>query len=122
MCSRCDVLEEEVAFLKSELGLQAAADRVHTLRRELRMRPGVAALVLRLYDAKGRLVTKAQCVEAIPAVWADREERSDTINNVYVSHARQALGKTAIETCWGEGFRMTETGRAKVAEILGRVA
>jgi DNA-binding response OmpR family regulator len=118
MCARCEALEEEVAFLKSELGHRNVAERFDALRRACGMRKGVAALVLRLLDASGRLVTYEQLAGAIPNVSTNPEDRCVEITKVYASAARQLLGKDAIETVWGEGYRLSKAGSARVSKML----
>lgn len=118
MCERCEELEEEVAYLKSELGIREAGERIHLLRAALGVRPAVASFLLRLYDARGKLVTHQQLVDALPAVWCDREDRHEPITRVYCAYARKALGRDGIETVWREGYRLSATARDRIEVIL----
>lgn len=118
-CARCEDLQEQVAFLKSELGIREDAEGLDRLRKPIGVAPGVAALILRLYDGGGKLVTYDQLHEAIPAVLTNQEDRNFRIVQVYCTRARQALGRDAIATVWGIGYRLTDVGRATVAGLVG---
>lgn len=116
-CDRCAELEEEIAFLKSELGEARAGEAGHDARKALGLRPGHMALALRLYRAKGHLVTKWQCEEAIPLKWA-AEDRVSKIVDVYICQIRAALGRDAVETVWGQGYRLSAKGLALMAAAV----
>lgn len=114
-------LEEENAWLRSELGLIQGADRLATVRRTFGLQPGDASLVLALYQAKGSVRNKLQLHEAIPAVWVDHDDRGLKIIDVRICRLRKRLGHDAIETLWGQGYRLTAEGIAKVSEALDPV-
>jgi DNA-binding response OmpR family regulator len=123
-CARCEELEEQVAYLKSELGLSNDVETSDRLRRAMRgtYRPthasGACGLVLALYAAKGRLRAKWSLMEAIPPRNGGDDDRNPKIIDVYVSCARKGLGHDAIETVWGRGYRMTDVGMERVRAIL----
>lgn len=124
MCSRCDDLEEQVAWLRSELGLQrdlATENRLcETIPRGAHAgRPQLARFVMALYAAKGRPVTRFQLLEACPPTTADEDSRSEKILDVWVWRARGWLGRDAVLTLHGKGYRLSESGMAKVAALLG---
>lgn len=114
-CSRCDALREEVAYLKSELGLRRTASEVRALQAALNVRPQACRMLLMLYRARGLVVRGFQMQEEFG------EDSSDPHNLVktYACHLRKALGRNAIQTAWGEGYSLSASGRARVAEILG---
>jgi DNA-binding winged helix-turn-helix (wHTH) protein len=115
MCARCEELEEEVAYLKSELGLIHDATLVDQIKRALGIRPGPAHLLMALYRASpGRTVSRWHLLESLPP--ADRPD--DSIVNVYVCKLREALGDDAIVTVWGTGYRLADHARARVAALL----
>lgn len=128
MCVRCEELQERVAYLESELGIQDTADIQDRLMRALR-RPdakwtkanGAARLIARLYAAKGKPVTTLQLLEATPAK-AIYDERNAEIVKVWICFGRKTLGKDAIVTVWGFGYRLSDTGMAQVTAILDGVA
>lgn len=127
MCARCEELEEEVAYYKSELGSNIAADDVEAIR--LAMRSGghfarvcAAKLVLVLYRARGRTVTKWQCLEAIPPKAGGEDERDAKLVDVWVWQARHCLGAELIENVWGRGYRISAIGADLVGRLLGEIA
>jgi DNA-binding response OmpR family regulator len=126
MCSRCEELEEEVAYLKSELGLQADADLIESLRRAMPLgglaskAHGAAHLVAALYRAHGRTLTRDQLMERLPSR-NGRDDRDDKLCAVYVCAARKTLGHDGIQNVWGRGYRLTDAGMAKVAALLGPI-
>lgn len=122
MCDRCPELEERIAWLESELGVQQAADMHQRLRRGLgHSAPranGATRLISVLYAAHGRPLSYCQLLEGIPPQAGGDDERDSKIVAVWVSHARKALGRGLIETCWGYGYRLSDDGMARVAAIL----
>lgn len=116
MCARCAELEEEVAYLRSELGVQQDASLVDILKVRFGLVRGWAALLAALYRAKGRCVMRAQLEEAIPN--PNDRDRDDRIVSVYIALLRGALGKDAIATVWGSGYRLTESGLERVEAVL----
>ena len=132
MCLRCEELEERVAWLEGELGLVSENEQFRLLRTAMlapsnsRSRVGRAAavnLVLALYRARGRTLSRPQLLDAIPSP-SGNSERLDTIINVWVCFARRCFGNDAIESVWGKGYRLTDSGMTQVAAILepGRIA
>lgn len=113
MCVRCDKLEEEVAFLKSELGLQHAADHLHRLCVAFGVSPGPAHVLGHLYAAK-RPVMAWQLAEALPG----RDDRDFEVARVYVSRLRKVMGRGAIETFHGHGYRLAPGGVDQVNHAL----
>jgi len=118
MCDRCAELEEEVAYLRSELGLLADEDALLTLKRAMRVSPVVARLVYALYRSNGRLLTCAHLEDAIPSKTGRDDYISQSFFGALVCLARRALGRDAIETAWGRGYRLSPAGMARVAAIL----
>lgn len=126
MCQRCADLEERVAWLESELGLQSRADRLGRLRDALHKAKGstrcgsggATRLLLALYAAKGKPVSRFGLMEASPPANGEEDERDTKILDVWVCHARKLVGRDGIRNVYGFGFRLTETGMARVASIL----
>jgi DNA-binding response OmpR family regulator len=114
MCARCQELEEEVAWLKGELGLRLDADKIAVLSNAFGFSPNQTKMALTLLASNGRPVTRIQLDEAMPGA----PERSYSYVSVYVSHIRQALGFDAIETVWGQGYRLTPAGAEKIRAAL----
>lgn len=116
-CAHCEDLKEEVAYLKSELGLRNDAERVEQLRRQ-GVRPAEAAMLCRLYAAGGKLVTVDQLEEAIPAKDPARE-RTTPFVRTYASRIRSRMGRDIIGNMWGRGYYLTDRGMAVVGPMLG---
>lgn len=130
MCERCADLEERVAWLESELRIQADATDYSRLRTAMRRncssganpwaRKNAILLVITLFRAAGRVRSRPQLMEAIPPL--DRAREDNRINkciDVWVCAARKMIGPGVIETVPGRGYRLTDGGVAKVAAILG---
>lgn len=120
MCQRCEDLEEEVAYLRSEMGERLRVERVDEVARRLKLAPGVTALLLILYGAKGRPVSIYQACEALPSP-SKNEDRNPHLVAVYVTKIRKTLGADAIENVWGNGYRLTQHGMDSVGRLLGDV-
>lgn len=125
-CQHCEELKDEIAFLKRELGLQADADLVSTVHHALRQtrktnregRLQSAHFIALLYRAHGRMVSYDALLGTVPGIGGI--DREFGLVKVWAHGARKALGHDAIETVWGRGFRMTEIGMKRVAELLGK--
>lgn len=127
-CAHCEELEERVAWLESEIGIRndaevadliyaALSERTRHLRGTSVGRPQAARMIAALYAVKGRAISRWMLLEAVPSP-SHKEDRGDNLVSVWVTRARQGLGKDAIANVWGHGYRLTDTGMAAVAEIL----
>lgn len=120
-CSRCDELRERVAWLEAELGLRGEAEALDALNMAFGLARGVAQIVMRLYRAKGHLVTKAMLEEAIDHKFASDEPCRKFVE-VYIGRARRALGFAAIRTAPGLGYAMQPEGLGRIDAILSAYA
>jgi DNA-binding response OmpR family regulator len=112
-------LEAEVADLRRELRVEAEQHVIDALRRRYRLQPSRATIVALLYAAAPRAVAGWALLEAIPS--RDRaHERSDAAVKVHVHFIRQALGREAIETAHGRGYRLSEAGKALVEAAIAQ--
>lgn len=129
MCQRCEELEEEVAYLRSELGISINSGEVGVLRAAIRtLSPGnragsvgVSRFVLALYHVHGRTLSKYQIMEALPPLNGGDDQRDPKIVDVWACAARKALGRDALENVWGRGVRLTDIGADLVGRILGHI-
>lgn len=108
-------LEEENAYLRGELGMLTDNDAVARIRAALGIRTGAARLLFSLYRSNRTLPTW-QLVALLPP---GRRGDETHLIKVYVSFVRKALGRDAVETTWGIGYRLTQVGRGKLSIILG---
>lgn len=104
-------LEAEVAFLRAELGYTRDGDLYVRLRDAWRLTRSEAAMLLRLYSARGRAVPNSVLLEAL-----SENDVDPAIVKVRISTVRQKIGQRLIETIWGLGYRLTPEG---VAAVLG---
>lgn len=104
---RIEALEAEVAYLRSELTRLLTADLHRTIRTELYLGPTEAALLLALWDAKGRTVGFDQLFALLPlSNWS-----GDLLPiRVYICKLRAKIGAEAIHTTKGEGYALTSKG------------
>jgi hypothetical protein len=124
-CARCADLEEQIAYLRSELGLQHD-NQAHRRVRDVMLtrnaggkvgRSGSVGLVMALYGAKGRPVTRWQLLETVASP-SGNDERLPKIIDVWVCYARKTLGHDAIANVWGKGYCLTSTGMERVRAII----
>lgn len=123
---RCAELEEEVEFLRRELGLAADKLAVERISEAMRnragaSRPAAARTVAALYAAKGRPLSRFDILERVPPTkepHADPLDRGANIASVWISCARKGLGPGVIATVHGSGYRLTPEGMARVAAIV----
>lgn len=117
MCARCEELQEEVAYLRSELGLRARATDLQALRETFGLTGNEARVALILARANGRTVMRAQIEEAMPAR-SGVDDRCSNLVSVVVNNVRRKIGKEHIPTAWAAGYAMTAAGRALVLGAL----
>ena len=116
--ARIEHLEAEVAYLRSEVLLDATAQQVGDLADAFRLSPGQAWIVAALLNAKpGKTVRRERLLDDQPFQRPDAD-RFGNVMDVQVSRIRQRLGRDAIETVRSIGFRLTEAGRNRIAEKL----
>ena len=111
-------LEDEVVYLRSELGLMRDDDDLAALRQVYPMPRSAARLVLALRAAGQRGLTYQQLDDALPQVRGAEGERQLKVFSVWAHYARKALGFDAVETIWGRGFRISPQGAARVDAAL----
>lgn len=124
LAERVVELEEEVAYLKGELGLVVDADRLGRLvaasQRVSESRRGFGQggswIALALYGAGNKGLPKTFLLDNMPR-GEMTEGLSDTIVNVYIHKIRSIIGKDSIFTRYG-GYAMTDVGRSKINELL----
>lgn len=121
VCDERDRLRDENDHYRNEERASVEIERVAAIRKATRLFPAPAAMLLRLYDARGRLISKERLEELVPPVRV--EERVDwKVVDVYMHRIRKVLGFDVIETIWGNGYRLTPLGVAAVERALGITA
>ncbi len=112
-------LEEHVAFLRSELGVQVHGDKIARIRQAYRATNSTAHMILRLYEARGKPVSVEQLLESLPSP-SKSEDRSLQLVAVFGVRVREALGgQDTLENVRSFGYRLSDDARARVAIVLG---
>lgn len=122
-CPHCDELRERIAYLEGELGLQKEATHLAAIRAfthgvTIRGRMQTAEFILALYRANGRVISGPQLMEIIPPHQYGEDDRNHEIVKVWAHGARKILGRQAIQTVWGRGYRLTAEGLERVRDII----
>jgi hypothetical protein len=117
LLDKCGELEEQVAYLKGQLGLQVGATEASKLRAGFDLTTKEVAVVLHLYETRARATTKEGVLNALYGASLDVPEIK--IVDVFVCKARKKLPDGSIETIWGHGYRLTSIGVAAIEAVLG---
>lgn len=116
--ARIAELEEENAYLRSELGQHTDTHRLVAIRsRWPGFTPSHAAIVAALYGARGQFLTKPQIDDVMPHSdhVADRDLKCV---DVRICQIRKMMGASTIETIWGKGYRLSDAGALLVHAAL----
>lgn len=110
LAARVEQLTEEVNYYKRELGMVRDSERVGTMQARFRFTTREAAVCdVLLAKAPGATVEKNALFEA---AWGDRAyEVEMKILDVFICKIRAKIGRDAIETVWGTGYRLSSSGR-----------
>ena len=124
-CPHCAEKDERIAWLEGELGLQRSSGEIDALYRAFPMAPGKHSCtgrafdtILVLYHAKGRVVSRLQIMDAIPPKNGGDDERTAQSVSVWVLRARKMLGRDAIHSVWGRGYRLSDEAMIRVQAVL----
>jgi len=72
-----------------------------------------------MFDRGERIIGSDEIDEILPPVQGHRERGGFGFMKVMICHLRGALGADSVETIRGHGYRLTPSGRAKIAAALG---
>lgn len=114
-----DTLRETVLYYQDQEREELAANTQAALRRAYYLQPQEAQVIMALVRAKGRMVKK---VDLWARVWGEDSDTSLKILDVRICHIRRKMGSNAIETLWGQGYRLTETGLGLYEKALDAYA
>ena len=113
---RIEHLEAEVAYLRSEVVLDATAQQVADLADAFKLSPSQAWIVAALLNAKpGKAIRRERLLDDQPFQRPDADHFGNTVD-VQMSRIRRRLGHDAVETVRAVGFRLTDAGRARITE------
>ena len=116
-CAVCADREEYVAWLERELGLSVASSKVQDVVSGLGVTPQCARLLLALHAAKGRVLSKAQCLAVTYRGFDGEDDRGDKIVDVWVCNIRKVAGRDAIETCRNRGYRLSAAMADRISAL-----
>jgi DNA-binding response OmpR family regulator len=110
-------LEELTAYYEDVLGVTEDLDRLDRLRKHFGLQPQAAWLMSRLVAMNGRLMRREALIDNMPG--NDRaHERGDKLIDVQMVRVRKALGRDAVETVHGVGWKLTPRGIERVQQAL----
>lgn len=111
-------LEEEVAYLRSELGPRGDHDR-DKIMAALKTTVAETCLLSTLYAEKGRPVSNWRLAESSPPGRMTEDRNDIAAVKVWVSRLRKKLGADTITTIFSLGYALTPRGIALVDAALG---
>lgn len=109
-------LEAHVEWLEAEIDERLASNAALSLA--LKLTEAQGCLLLLLYNAKGRFVSRWFLDDHLPRL-KNHERVSEAAIAIPVYHLRRRMGARIIESAYGCGYRLTEEGRRIVGEALG---
>lgn len=117
MCNRCADLEEQVAWLKSELGLSVERTDVDKVRRAFGLRPNEAWIVLRLAKAGGRVVSYEQLLDEMPSLTGNDDRHKSNIST-HICRIRSKTDRHGVETARSVGLRIGPWLAERLPQVL----
>lgn len=105
---RLQELEEEVSYLRRQLGIEQDIDRVGRLGAALGLTRYEAQVLMILYHRTGSIVSKDTVMNAM---YSGEDEPFIKIVDVYICKVRSRLGKDTILTIWGRGYQLSSVGQ-----------
>lgn len=118
VCQERDQALAERDYYRSELGLTADAALRAELQNRLGLTVGQAAIMAALHRAKHRFLSK----DTLGSVGPQRCDGPLEVAKAQICQIRRKLGGGVIETAWGLGYRLSESGRGLVETAIKRVA
>lgn len=112
-CENCAALRARVTELEGLLGLERQVDRLALLAAATRLQPQCGRLVLRLYAAYPRYISRRVLEDSISA-------NSHNQLSVQLSRIRTQLGQAALITEREVGVRLGDDAKAFVDKVLAQ--
>lgn len=110
-CANCHALREQLRIAQRELGLRRRDGAIGALMHRLGMEPMQAAILLDLYEANGRMVSRERTI-------ANTGTASEDSLNVQILKMRFKMSKGAILTYQGVGYGLSPVGMSMVLAAL----
>ncbi len=111
-------LEERVAYYESEIGIIRRSTRVSYLRERTGVPQGQLLIVLALYDARGKVLSRFQILERAGPMLERNEDRSPKIVDAQLCLANHRYFGPVFRSQRGLGYSMTSEGIAKIDALL----
>lgn len=111
-----ETLQEENRQLKERLGYRNRDTELAKLRARWNLAPAEAKMMLTLYRASGRVLSKEDLMAAADSSYEVETKGVD----VRMCRIRAKAGKKIVLTVWGQGYTMPPEGQALVREVLSR--
>ncbi len=109
-------LEDEVAYLRGEMGL-IKADRIYmVMKRAFGLTPIATRFLMALSDAAPHWLSEDDFDRLIPPTASQYRGRRNA--KVYVSRIRNVIGRNAVDFARGQGWAITPAGAAAVDRAL----
>jgi DNA-binding response OmpR family regulator len=105
-----DELVDHVRYLENEVGLSRAATEISAVSRALKINKRRTLLLLALYNAKGRILSASQLIDAMES----EGELSGKTVGVAICEMRKVIGFNAIINHLALGYSISESGRKLV--------
>ena len=114
--ARIEELEAERDYYKRELGLLIDETRLALVARAFRLTSGPARILLALYEAHPRMMTKAALHQAL---YGAREAETEIrIVDTHLFKVRKRAD--IVETIRNRGYRLTDDGARQLRLVLER--
>ena len=119
-CARCRELEDRVATLEDQLGIERERVEKRILLAAFGLTQTEVWYLLALWRAKGRVVDPYWLLDNRPIRSLDEDKQSNPLNvvRVYMFKLRRKLGSECFESLRDEGYRLTPAGLAKVQKVI----
>ncbi len=111
-------LREQLRAYQDEEASRLADDRFLKLRRAFGLTEQQSWVLLSLYDANGRPVSRGWIADNRIGR-KKRDLAKDKNVDVLICHSRKKLPPNSIDNVWGRGFALTSKGILAVREALG---
>lgn len=105
---RIEQLEEQVAYLKSELGLTKDASQLACLKENLRLTDKQAEILMALRASNGRVISPGFLLDNFT------NATDEKVIDIHVCRIRKTIGFNTIGTVRGKGFYITSEGKSRV--------
>lgn len=116
-CDTCAELRERIAYLESELRIQADDTEFARVKSAFGLQPMGVRILLALWKARGGVVSVWRLEELIRGMDGDC---SENLIRVHICRMRSGIGRDAVENVWGRGYRLSGEAINRVDAVLDK--